>query len=96
MAQNHANLNISTRNRALRNGFQQAHQIGLRLAEDHRRVRRWGTEILNALSSIAYLKELKEAKQIMLLPGDQEISVRQSGYADFTRKIRAYAVWYQL
>lgn len=36
---------------------------------------------------VGYLKELKGAKEIMLLPGDHEISVRQSGYADFTRNI---------
>ncbi len=36
---------------------------------------------------VGYLKELKGAKEIVLLPGDHEISVRQSGYADFTRKI---------
>jgi PEGA domain len=36
---------------------------------------------------LGYLKELKGAKEIMLLPGDHEISVRQSGYADFTQKI---------
>jgi hypothetical protein len=36
---------------------------------------------------VGYLKELKGSKKIMLLPGDHEISVRQAGYQDFTRKI---------
>jgi hypothetical protein len=36
---------------------------------------------------VGYLKELKGAKKIMLLPGNHELSVRQSGYSDFTQKI---------
>jgi hypothetical protein len=36
---------------------------------------------------IGYLKELKGAKKILLLPGEHEISVRQDGYKDFTEKI---------
>ena len=36
---------------------------------------------------VGYLSELKGAKKIMLLPGDHELSVRQGGYQDFTRKI---------
>jgi len=36
---------------------------------------------------VGYLKELKGAKKVMLLPGDHELSVRQSGYTDFTQKI---------
>ena len=38
---------------------------------------------------VGYLKELKGNKKIMLLPGDHEISVRQAGYDDFTRRIVA-------
>ena len=36
---------------------------------------------------VGYLNELKGAKKIMLLPGNHEISVRQSGYTDFAQKI---------
>ncbi len=36
---------------------------------------------------VGYLKELKGAKKVMLLPGEHVISVRQDGYQDFTRKI---------
>src|ERR1700688_1135181 len=36
---------------------------------------------------VGYLDELKGNKKIMLLPGDHELSVRQDGYQDFTRKI---------
>jgi hypothetical protein len=36
---------------------------------------------------LGYLKELKGNKKIMLLPGDHEISVRQGGYKDFTKKL---------
>jgi hypothetical protein len=36
---------------------------------------------------VGYLGELKGKKQIMLLPGDHELSVRQGGYQDFTQKI---------
>ncbi len=36
---------------------------------------------------VGYLKELKGSKKILLLPGQHEISVRQSGYDDFVQKI---------
>jgi hypothetical protein len=36
---------------------------------------------------VGYLKELKGAKKIMLLPGNHELSVRQSGYTDFAQTI---------
>src|SRR5277367_4519565 len=36
---------------------------------------------------VGYLKELKGNKKVLLLPGEHEISVRQSGYADFVQKI---------
>jgi hypothetical protein len=36
---------------------------------------------------VGYLDELKEEKKILLLPGEHEISVRQSGYTDFTQKV---------
>jgi hypothetical protein len=36
---------------------------------------------------VGYLKELKGNKKVLLLPGEHEISVRQSGYADFAQKI---------
>ena len=36
---------------------------------------------------VGYLKELHGNKKVMLLPGEHEISVRQSGYDDFLRKI---------
>jgi hypothetical protein len=36
---------------------------------------------------VGYLKELKGSKKVMLLPGEHEITVRQSGYDDFTQKI---------
>lgn len=36
---------------------------------------------------VGYLKELKGAKKVVLLPGEHEISVRQSGYTDFDQKI---------
>jgi PEGA domain len=36
---------------------------------------------------VGYLKELKGSKKILLLPGKHEISVRQSGYQDFTRQV---------
>ena len=34
-----------------------------------------------------YLKELKGNKKILLLPGEHQITVRQAGYLDFTRKV---------
>jgi PEGA domain len=36
---------------------------------------------------VGYLDELKGDKKILLLPGEHEISVRQSGYTDFTQKV---------
>jgi hypothetical protein len=34
-----------------------------------------------------YVKELKGSRKVMLPPGEHEISIRQAGYKDFTRKI---------
>ncbi|MGA2421782.1 MAG: PEGA domain-containing protein, partial [Candidatus Acidiferrum sp.] len=36
---------------------------------------------------VGYLKELKGDKKVLLLPGEHEISVRQSGYDDFVQRI---------
>ncbi len=36
---------------------------------------------------VGYLKELKGTKKIMLLPGEHEVAVRQSGYDDFIKKV---------
>src|ERR1700687_2173263 len=36
---------------------------------------------------VGYLKELKGSKKIMLLPGEHQISVRQTGYTDSTQRI---------
>jgi hypothetical protein len=36
---------------------------------------------------LGYLKELKGNKKVLLLPGEHEISVRQSGYEDFVQKV---------
>jgi hypothetical protein len=36
---------------------------------------------------VGYLKELKGSKKILLLPGEHQISVRQSGYNDFSQKL---------
>jgi hypothetical protein len=36
---------------------------------------------------VGYLKELKGDKKIMLLPGEHEVTVRQSGYDDFVKKV---------
>jgi uncharacterized membrane protein len=36
---------------------------------------------------VGYLKELKGDKKVMLLPGEHEIAVKESGYDDFSRKI---------
>jgi hypothetical protein len=36
---------------------------------------------------VGYLKELKGNKKVMLLPGEHEIAVRQSGYDEFDQKI---------
>ena len=36
---------------------------------------------------VVYLKELRGSKKVLLLPGEHEISVRQSGYDNFEQKI---------
>ena len=36
---------------------------------------------------VGYVNELRDANKLMLLPGEHEISVRQSGYSDFTQKV---------
>jgi len=36
---------------------------------------------------LGYVAELKEDKKVLLLPGEHEIAVRQSGYTDFTQKV---------
>ncbi len=36
---------------------------------------------------VGYLGELKGDKKLLLLPGEHEIAVRQSGYIDFTQKM---------
>jgi hypothetical protein len=36
---------------------------------------------------VGFLKELHGDKKVMLLPGEHEVSVRQSGYDDFVRKV---------
>jgi PEGA domain-containing protein len=36
---------------------------------------------------VGYLKELHGDKKVMLLPGEHEIVVRQSGYEDFVKKL---------
>lgn len=36
---------------------------------------------------VGYLKELKGSKKIVLLPGNHEVIVRESGYDDYTQKI---------
>ncbi len=36
---------------------------------------------------VGYVKELRDDNKLMLLPGEHEISVRQSGYSDFMQKV---------
>lgn len=36
---------------------------------------------------VGYLKELKGDKKVLLLPGEHQIAVRQSGYDDFEQKV---------
>ncbi len=36
---------------------------------------------------VGYLKELKGSKKVMLLPGEHEVIVRQSGYNDYVQKV---------
>ena len=36
---------------------------------------------------VGFIEELKGNKWVMLLPGEHEVSVRQSGYTDFSQKV---------
>lgn len=36
---------------------------------------------------VGYVNELKDDKKLLLLPGEHEIAVRQSGYTDFAQKV---------
>jgi len=36
---------------------------------------------------VGYLKELNGSKKIMLLPGEHQVTVKQSGYIDFVQKV---------
>ena len=36
---------------------------------------------------LGYVNELKDDKKILLLPGEHEIVIRQSGYTDFSQKL---------
>ena len=36
---------------------------------------------------VGYVKELRDDNKLLLLPGEHEISVRQSGYTDFTQRV---------
>ena len=36
---------------------------------------------------VGYLSELKGDRKVLLLPGEHEVSVRQSGYKDFVQKV---------
>jgi hypothetical protein len=36
---------------------------------------------------VGYVDELKDDKKILLMPGEHEISVRQSGYRDFAQRV---------
>src|SRR5215469_18082772 len=36
---------------------------------------------------VGYLKELKGSKKITLLPGQHEVTVKQSGYQDYVQKV---------
>jgi hypothetical protein len=36
---------------------------------------------------VGYVDELKDDKKILLLPGEHEIAVRQSGYTDFVQRV---------
>jgi hypothetical protein len=36
---------------------------------------------------VGYLHELKGSKQVLLMPGEHEIMVRQGGYLDFVQKV---------
>ncbi len=37
---------------------------------------------------VGYLKELKGAKKVLLLPGEHTVTVRQDGYQDFTERVQ--------
>lgn len=36
---------------------------------------------------VGYVEELKDDKKLLLLPGEHQITVRQSGYGDFAQKV---------
>src|SRR5260370_42539360 len=36
---------------------------------------------------VGYLDELKGDRKVMLLPGEHQVAVRQSGYTDFTQQV---------
>src|SRR5260370_30589248 len=36
---------------------------------------------------VGYVNELRDTNKLLLFPGEHEISVRQSGYSDFTQKV---------
>src|SRR6266704_3946207 len=36
---------------------------------------------------VGYVNELRDENKLLLVPGEHEISVRQSGYSDFTQKV---------
>jgi PEGA domain-containing protein len=36
---------------------------------------------------VGYLDELKDDRKVMLLPGEHQVAVRQSGYTDFTQQV---------
>src|SRR5215472_4994174 len=36
---------------------------------------------------VGYMKELKGDKKVLLLPGDHQIAVRQSGYTDYEQRV---------
>jgi hypothetical protein len=36
---------------------------------------------------VGFVAELKDDKKLLLLPGEHEISIRQSGYTDFSQKV---------
>lgn len=38
---------------------------------------------------VGFINELKGDKKVLLLPGDHEITVKQSGYTDWTQKVTA-------
>jgi PEGA domain len=69
-------------------GAQQSHIMGeLRFSSPTKAVRDSGVWVDGQY--VGYLKELKGANKISLLPGDHEIIVRQAGYKDYTKDIVA-------